>query len=54
MVEGQTRSTWTLGSAVTDMANVTNNVADAADVVDMADVTAGHSDFLWRVRSLQT
>lgn len=35
---------------VTD--NVANDVADVADVVDMADVTAGHLDFLWRVRSL--
>lgn len=38
------------------MANVTddvaNDAADVADVVDMADVTAGHLDFLWRVRSL--
>ena len=39
-------------ATVTD--NVANDVADVADVVDMADVTAGHLDFLWRVRSLQT
>lgn len=50
MVGGQTRSTWTLGSTVTDVANVTDNatndVPDVADGVDMADAAAGHLDFL--------